>query len=369
MKYGSFYNFVRRNSISVRVRQFLMLMERKEYYVHVSYFPEVSYHKPAWRIFLEQLWQIVRFGSINVFYFPYGFDVKNAKEQAMYVHYQTFRNRRNQLNIEDSSNNSCILRNKLLFNIVANGLGIRTAENLFLISDKSIYCFQNKKVTSIDEFYRLCDGKRLFCKLVDGECGEGVFELRVRGQQLLVDGNECNWTQLMGFFSKGVYLVQSYLKQHEEMGRLHRRSINSIRLVTVRDSNNHKVVVLPSILRIGTGNSNVDNTSQGGLCVGINLEDGSLKRYGFFKPQFGTKLEKHPDSGVVFSSFIIPFFEEAKQQACYFHSMLPNIHSVGWDIAIEENGPVFIEGNDNWEINGPQICNGGMINEFRKYFY
>ncbi len=40
--------------------------------------------------------------------------------------------------------------------------------------------------------------------------------------------------------------------------------------------------------------------------------------------------------------------------------MLPGMQSVGWDIAIGENGPVFIEGNDNWEINGPQICNGGL---------
>ncbi len=368
MKYSSIYSLVRHNCISVRVRQVLMLMERKQHYMHVSYFPEVPCHKSARRIFLEQLWQIVRFGSINAFYFPYGFDVKKSKEQAMYVHYQTFRDRRNQLNIKDPDNNSCILRNKLLFNVVADGLGIKTAENLFLISDKSIYSFEQKKKVSVVDFCSQCNGKHLFCKLVDGECGNGVFELKVKGNQLLVDGKDCSQTQLMDYFSKGCYLVQGYLTQHEEMRRLHSQSINSIRLVTVRDRKNKNIVVLPSILRIGTGNSNVDNTSQGGLCVGINLEDGSLKQYGFYKPQFGTKTENHPDSGVLFSSFVIPFFEEAQAQACYLHSMLPNIHSVGWDIAIGEDGPIFIEGNDNWEINGPQICNGGMMDEFRKYF-
>ena len=36
----------------------------------------------------------------------------------------------------------------------------------------------------------------------------------------------------------------------------------------------------------------------------------------------------------------------------FFHSMLKDIHSIGWDIAIGENGPIFIEGNDNWEALG-----------------
>ena len=29
----------------------------------------------------------------------------------------------------------------------------------------------------------------------------------------------------------------------------------------------------------------------------------------------------------------------------------------------------FFKGNDNWEINGPQICNGGLKREFLEYFY
>ena len=46
------------------------------------------------------------------------------------------------------------------------------------------------------------------------------------------------------------------------------------------------------------------------------------------------------------------------------HTMLPDVYSVGWDVAIGKDGPIFIEGNDNWEINGPQICHGGLKNLF-----
>ena len=113
----------------------------------------------------------------------------------------------------------------------------------------------------------------------------------------------------------------------------------------------------------------MDNTSQGGIAVGVNIETGNLKEFGFFKPQYGTKTDVHPNSKIKFRDFQVPFFEEVKRQAVYFHSMLPQIHSVGWDIAVGPNGPIFVEGNDNWEINGPQSCNGGMKKEFDAYFY
>ena len=43
-------------------------------------------------------------------------------------------------------------------------------------------------------------------------------------------------------------------------------------------------------------------------------------------------------------------------------------HSVGWDIAITENGPVFIEGNGLWEISLVQAVHGGMKKEISSFF-
>ena len=175
--------------------------------------------------------------------------------------------------------------------------------------------------------------------------------------------------QIRSILTQQRYLVQEFLTQHEEMSRLHSQSINTIRLVTVRGIKDGEIHILPSILRIGTGDSVMDNTSRGGVAVGVNIETGYLKQFGFFKPQYGTKTDVHPDSKIKFEDFQIPYFEEVKRQAVYFHSMLPQIHSVGWDIAVGPNGPIFVEGNDNWEINGPQSCNGGMKKEFDAFFY
>ena len=130
----------------------------------------------------------------------------------------------------------------------------------------------------------------------------------------------------------------------------------------------NRIKVYPSILRIGANGSFVDNTSQGGIAVGFNLETGQLNEYGFHKPQFGRRVKTHPNSGIKFSEFTIPFIKEAEEQAIYFHSMLTGLQSVGWDIAIGPDGPIFIEGNDNWEINGPQVGNHGMAAEIKEAF-
>ena len=89
----------------------------------------------------------------------------------------------------------------------------------------------------------------------------------------------------------------------------------------------------------------------------------------FYKPQYGLKTTEHPNSHIVFESFCIPHISKAIEQAKLFHSTLNDIHSIGWDIAIGEDGPIFIEGNDNWEINGPQSCNRGLAPEFYNLFF
>ena len=351
-----------------RPKAFVSLLGNKGLYHHPSYFPEKEgLHKSSTMIFWEQFGQILRYGCPNAFYFPYGCDVKTKRECDEYLNYLFFRNRRESLNFSNKVNCTCILRDKILFNIFANGIGIATPENKFYTVNGQVYDFKSKKRLSIDE---LCQNDHeLFCKLVDGECGNGVFQLHIKQGNVLINGDPATSVELEKRFGQGRYIAQTIIKQHSLMSQLHSESINSMRLITVRSLKDNTIHVFPSILRIGTGDSIVDNTSQGGLAVGIDLSTGRLKQYGFYKPQFGLKTVSHPDSQIRFDQFVIPHFEEAVSQAVYFHSMLPELHSVGWDIAIGENGPIFIEGNDNWEINGPQICNGGLRKEFTELFY
>ena len=111
---------------------------------------------------------------------------------------------------------------------------------------------------------------------------------------------------------------------------------------TAEDEN---VIAFRAGVRMGREGSHVDNWAKGGVFVGIDMDTGKLLKTGFIKPPYGTTVTQHPDNGLVFEGFEIPFFNEAVKMAKALHSKLYRIHSVGWDIAITPDGPVFIEGN------------------------
>lgn len=341
-------------------KEFFCLLKQKELYQAESYYPELSdKRRRTIQILGDQCRTIIKYGTPNKYYFSYGLDVKSPKEQEEYAHFDTFFQRICELNLSPKVNCCCILRDKIIFNVFANGIGLNTPKNVLYSANGRLYDYETKKEVTTEQLSRL-DNQNLFCKLVDGECGRGIFKLEIRDGKLFDKGKELSSLEAYKMLTAGRYLAQSVIGQHPQMASLHPQSINSLRIVTVRSLKDGVIHVWPSIIRIGTGTSIVDNTSQGGLCVGIDFETAHLKKWGFYKPQFGRKTDRHPDSGIIFCDFEIPYLKEAQEQAVYFHSMLPGMQSVGWDIAIGEDGPVFIEGNDNWEINGPQICNGGL---------
>ena len=378
----------------VRPSQLVELIRRPEFYTSPTYYPEYPERlRSHWSQFWNQVGQILKYGRINTLYYLCGYDVKTAKEQKEYVHYSEYMHRREALKQSNESNCACILRDKLYFSIFTEGIGLKEPNTLFFTLDGELYDFRTKTKTTADAILAL-GNCQLFCKPLDGQCGKGIFLLQVKdGKMVAIEKKvyknnpietietEVDAKGLKEYCSHGRYLIQSFIVQHPAMSGLHPQSVNTIRLLTVRSLKDGQIHVMPSILRVGTGESVVDNTSQGGLAIGINIATGYLKQYGFYKPAYGREVEsegktityfkeeEHPDSHIRFTDFQIPYFQEAVQQAKYYHSLMPSLHSVGWDIAIGEDGPIFIEGNDNWEITGPQTCNGGLRKEFEEYFF
>ncbi len=356
-------------NLYTKPKNVIKLFKQKELYNSISYFPERP-SRPVWKNYLFQIGQILKYSIPNVFYFMYGLDVKTDEERNEYVNYKPFMDRRNFLNYGNNQHNStCILRNKLYFDIFAKSIGINVPQIKAYYSQGQLFIWKNGFKKAVFSDLSDWDDINLFCKEIEGECGIGIFILSIVGGKLFVQNEEITAEEFQMRIKGADYLFQEIIEQHPEMSKLYSGSINTMRLVTVRSLKDHKLHILPSILRIGANGSFVDNTSQGGIAVGFDLETGQLHQYGFYKPQFGLKTELHPNSGIRLSDFSIPMIKEAEQMALHFHSMLKDIHSIGWDIAIGPDGPIFIEGNDNWEINGPQVGNHGFRKEFLEYFF
>ena len=327
-----------------------------------TYFPEVSHHKSSFKIFLEQLCCVIRYGEINDFYFLYGFDVKKRKEQKAYIQHCDFRLRRNMKNFKPF-NELCILRNKELFAIFGQAYGLPVLKTLGTLKNGILVRNDMR-----GDFFESFDGvgdKHLFFKPLNAECGEGVFSLDYIGKEWIKNGEMKYSGDECKAFIRGLgdreYLVQDRLVQHEEMSRLYPHSVNTIRIVTIKDR-----VGCPqffcALLRIGANGNVVDNWAKGGIVVSINHE-GLLGKEGFFKPSYGKKTMIHPDSGVVFEEFKIPYYKEAIRDCVFFHQKLKGVYAIGWDVAITDNGPVFIEGNDDFEISLHQAVDKGYKKE------
>ena len=56
--------------------------------------------------------------------------------------------------------------------------------------------------------------------------------------------------------------------------------------------------------------------------------------------------EKHPDTGIKFDGYQLPFIKEAMELCKEAAMEVDEIRFVGWDVCITKDGPAIIEGND-----------------------
>ena len=259
-----------------------------------------------------------------------------------------------------------ILRDKFYFSIVSEALGFRTPRTIAVITNNNVYLFSSRQTISLEEFVNNHNVDS-YIKLVDGECANGVFQVQINDGVIMVDGDEVTFDSFSQKIKDGKFLVQERIYQHEKMSAIYPKATNSVRITSLYDKKTNNIVFLPCFLKMGLGNMTVDNWAIGGLIVGLDVESGKLGEWAYYKPGYGKKTQVHPDTGVVFKDFQIPFFQEAKELIHDFHMQLKEVHSIGWDITITPDGPCIIEGNDNWEISALQVTNHGMRKEFEQY--
>lgn len=170
--------------------------------------------------------------------------------------------------------------------------------------------------------------------------------------------------QLKVVFEKySEFIVQEVISQHPVMASLHEQSVNTIRFLTLFD--NQEVKIVSSIVRMGVGDSVVDNTGVGGIFCGVK-EDGTLRDVGYSTN--GKIFNQHPQ-GAIFGEHKIPNYSLCQQMV---KKIAPRMVGVGrllsWDIAVEEDGlPVFIEANMSWgELDFHQMANGPLFGDMTK---
>ena len=146
------------------------------------------------------------------------------------------------------------------------------------------------------------------------------------------------------------------------MAKLYPNSINTFRVISYLLEG--KIEVAPISLRIGGGNSEVDNIHAGGMSISVK-RDGFLGEYAY-RLGYGDSFEKynaHPDTKIVFKEYRLSFVDKLVNSAKRLHGYLPNIGIVSWDFTIDEDGNVVVveanlKGQSVWF---PQMLSGESL--------
>lgn len=135
--------------------------------------------------------------------------------------------------------------------------------------------------------------------------------------------------------------LEEYVIQHNEISKICPTSVNTIRIMTF--GYNGKSEILFAAMRFSDGTANVDNFHQGGMACLVDIETGKLVGKAFNKNLEYFKY--HPMTEMKFDGFQIPNWDKVKKLVLEASLVNKNIHVVGWDVAVTEDGATFIEGN------------------------
>ena len=136
-------------------------------------------------------------------------------------------------------------------------------------------------------------------------------------------------------------ILEELIKQDPATAAFHPYSVNAVRVPTIRIGDT--VHIYHPWFKIGRGGEFLTSAVFGTMDAGIDPVTGVVNTPGYTE-NFEC-FEMHPDSGIQFSGFQIPKWNELVKIVTEMALKLDTIHYVGWDMVLSESGWIMMEGN------------------------
>lgn len=155
------------------------------------------------------------------------------------------------------------------------------------------------------------------------------------------------------------FVLEELINQSREMALFHQKSVNSIRIITINYGD--VIEIKWPFLRVGRGDSVVDNARAGGIIITIDVNTGIT---------FAAADEErhiydiHPETGVPLVGYKIPRWSELCEMTKEMASLCPDCHIMGWDMALTDDGWVVIECNYGPNLVYQYVAGEGFAREF-----
>lgn len=203
--------------------------------------------------------------------------------------------------------------------------------------------------------------------------GLGVHRLGYTGGSYTIDGSVVAEEELRRHLAgrKNWYLTET-IHQHPYADALYDRTVNTLRVITLRDPDSGEFKVFFAVQRVGTHRTvPVDNASQGGLVCRVDLETGRLSEARSLHEL--TVYQQHPDSGQRFEDVVVPGWAELKEELLALARRFPYLSFVAWDVVKLPDGQnCVIEANTSSGVNIIQLWGGqrhGELGDFYRYHH
>ena len=240
---------------------------------------------------------------------------------------------------------------------------------IYMIKNKGVLSIFNDSEVDYDYALRLLkDHKKLFIKPYGAGKGKDVNILTYDNGHIFVDRNELNEKQFVSFLVKrDNWIIVECISQHEYANKIYDKTVNTIRLITLRDIHTKKIKIFFAVQRIGTKKTiPVDNGSIGGLVSKIDLETGELSEARCLHNLNVYKI--HPDSKAPIEGVKIPNWQELKKEILELANKIPYMHFIAWDILLTIEGICIIEANTSSGVNIIQLWGGQRNNELGDFY-
>lgn len=219
------------------------------------------------------------------------------------------------------------------------------------------YWMINNQCVTIDEVVKIvCSEELVFIKKASGSCG-GAGVLALEGEEL----TNKNIVESINSLT-GDLVVQKRIEQCGELRKIHETSVNTMRIMSLINRDG-EVTILSRLLRMGVGNSRMDNAHSGGISIGIE-KDGRLREFALSLE--GDKYYEHPNSKVVFKDIVLPYIKKIDEAIKQCALRVPHFRIVAWDIILDSDYvPTLIEANlYDAGMDIPQLNNGPLFGDY-----
>lgn len=291
---------------------------------------------PLIELWIDSIWSFIRYGcTIRQYhkeFYQYGPLVRN--------HIFTFRKFKKLVAQTNNPYYISILAKKDAFNSHFS----RFISRKWLSSNNMTY----------EAFDSLCSSETgIIVKPLDGMEGKDVFIIPQDALRL-PESHLTYYKQL----KCGNWIIEEVVKQHPEMV-FGSNSVNTIRAISLMDKRTKEVAIVKTVVRVGVGESYVDNFHQGGCVYDVDIDTGLICSKGISSEL--TNIIIHPGTSICMLGYKLPKWEEVKTAIYEAHQLIPQCRYISWDVAITEKGVELIEGNHDGDYDMLEFVGRGMM--------